>query len=77
MKTDVRTIRNEEDYEIALADVAALWGAANGTPDGDRLDWLVTLIDAYESRHHSMDPPDLVNAKRFRLDQQAMNHRGS
>jgi HTH-type transcriptional regulator/antitoxin HigA len=77
MTTDVRTIRSEEDYEIALADVAALWGAANDTPDGDRLDSLVTLIDAYESRHHSMDPPDPVNAKRFRLDQQTMNHKGS
>jgi HTH-type transcriptional regulator / antitoxin HigA len=77
MTTDVRTIRSEEDYEIALADVAALWGAANGTPDGDQLDLLATLIDAYESRHHAMEPPDPVKAIRFRLDQQAMNHRGS
>ena len=76
MKTDVRTIRNEEDYEMALADVAALWGAANGTPNGYELDVLATLIDVYEKRHHSMDPPDPVNAKRFRLDQQATNHRG-
>ena len=69
-------IRSEEDYEIALADVAALWGAANGTPDGDQLDVLATLIDAYETRHHAMDPPDVVEEIRFRLDQQAMNHRG-
>ena len=74
MSTDVRTIRSEEEYEIALADVAALWGAANGTPDGDQLDVLVTLIDAYETRHHSMDPPEPVEAIRFRSDRQATNH---
>jgi HTH-type transcriptional regulator/antitoxin HigA len=72
----MRTIRNEEDYEVALADVAALWGAANGTPDGDRLDALVTLIDAYETRHHAMETPDPAEAIRFRLDQQAVNHKG-
>lgn len=38
MATDVRPIRNEEVYGIALADVGALWGAASGTPEGDRLE---------------------------------------
>lgn len=76
MTTDVRTILSEEDYEAALAHVAALWGAVNGTPDGDRLDVLVTLIDAYETRHHAMETPDPAEAIKFRLDQQAVNHRG-
>lgn len=76
MTIEVRTILSEEHYEAALADVAALWGAVSGTLDGDRLDVLVTLIDAYEARHHSMDPPDPTEAIRFRLDQQAANHKG-
>lgn len=75
MATDVRPIRNEDDYETALADVAALWGAASGTPEGDRLDVLATLIDVYEARHHAMDPPDPVEAIRFRMEQQGMTRK--
>jgi HTH-type transcriptional regulator / antitoxin HigA len=75
MATDVRPIRNEDDYEIALADIAALWGAASGTPEGDRLDVLATLIDVYEARHHPMDPPDPVEAIKFRMEQQGMTRK--
>lgn len=75
MATDVRPIRNEDDYEIALADVAALWGAAGGTPEGDRLDVLATLIDVYEARHYPMDPPDPVEAIKFRMEQQGMTRK--
>jgi HTH-type transcriptional regulator/antitoxin HigA len=75
MATDVRPIRNEDDYEIALADVAALWGAASGTPEGDRLDVLATLIEVYEARHHPMDPPDPVEAIKFRMEQQGMTRK--
>jgi hypothetical protein len=41
-----------------------------GTPDGDRLDVLATLIDAYETEHHPMDPPDPIEAIKFRVEQQ-------
>jgi HTH-type transcriptional regulator / antitoxin HigA len=51
----VRPIRNEEDYEAALAEVDALMGAIPDTPQGDRLDVLVTLIEAYEARHWAID----------------------
>jgi HTH-type transcriptional regulator/antitoxin HigA len=44
-------------YEAALEEVERLWGAKLGTPDGDRLDELATLIDAYEAEHYPMDPP--------------------
>jgi HTH-type transcriptional regulator/antitoxin HigA len=46
--SDLRPIRMEADYEGALAEVERLWGAPAGTPDGDRLDVLATLIDVYE-----------------------------
>lgn len=55
---DVKPIRSEADYEAALREVERLWGAKLGTPQGNRLDVLATLIDAYESEHHPIDPPD-------------------
>jgi HTH-type transcriptional regulator / antitoxin HigA len=69
---DVRPIRTEADYETALAEVERLWGAAAGTPEGDRLDVLATLIDAYEAKHHPIDPPDPVEAIKFRMEQQEL-----
>lgn len=53
--SEIKPIRSEADYKVALAEVDRLWGAPLGTPEGDRLDVLATLIDAYESEHHSID----------------------
>ena len=75
MATDVKPIRSAADYEAALSQVAALWGSANGTAKGDRLDVLATLIDAYEARHHAMDLPDPVQAIKFRMEQQGMTRK--
>ncbi|MEY2925734.1 MAG: hypothetical protein RL367_211 [Pseudomonadota bacterium] len=58
MAVDVKPIRTEADYDAAMAEVEVLWGAANGTAEGDRLDVLATLIDVYETKHYPMDPPD-------------------
>jgi HTH-type transcriptional regulator / antitoxin HigA len=75
MTTEMRPIRTEADYEEALEEVATLWGAAAGTPKGDRLDVLATLIDVYEAKHHAMDPPDPVEAIKFRMEQQGMTRK--
>jgi HTH-type transcriptional regulator/antitoxin HigA len=75
MATEVKPIRSEADYEAALEDVAALWGAKSGTSDGDRLDVLATLIDAYEAQHHPIDQPDPVEAIKFRMEQQGMTRK--
>ena len=75
MATDVKPIRTEADHEAALEAVAALWGSASGTPAGDRLDVLATLIDAYEARQYPMDPPDPVEAIKFRMEQQGMTRK--
>ncbi len=72
MATEMKPIRTEADYEAALEEVAELWGAANDSPKGDRLDVLATLIDVYETKHHAMDPPDPVEAIKFRMEQQGM-----
>lgn len=75
MKGDLKPIRSEADYEAALAEVERLWGARLGTRDGDRLDVLATLIDAYESQNYPMDPPDPVEAIKFRMEQQGLTRR--
>ncbi|WP_309663740.1 hypothetical protein [Tabrizicola sp.] len=72
MATDIKPIRSEADYDAAMEAVAALWGAASGTPEGDRLDVLATLIDAYETKHHAMDAPDPIEAIKFRMEQQGL-----
>lgn len=67
---NLRPIRSEKDYEEALAEVEKLWGAKTGTPKGDRLDVLAILIEAYEAEHYPMDPPDPIDAIKFRMEQQ-------
>ena len=72
---DLRPIRSERDYEHALAEVEELWGAKAGTPKGDRLDILATLIEAYETEHYPMDPPDPIEAIKFRMEQQGLTRK--
>ena len=75
MRKELKPIRSETDYDAALREVESLWGAKRGTPDGDRLDILATLIDAYEAEHYRMDPPDPVEAIKFRMEQQGLTRR--
>ncbi len=75
MMRELKPIRTEADYDAALAELERLWGAKIGTPEGDRLDVLATLIDAYESEHHSMDPPDPLEAIKFRMEQQGLSRK--
>jgi HTH-type transcriptional regulator/antitoxin HigA len=75
MRNSVKPIRTVRDYEAALAEMEKLWGAKSGTPSGDRLDVLATLIDAYEFEHHPMDPPDPIEAIKFRMEQQGLTRK--
>jgi HTH-type transcriptional regulator/antitoxin HigA len=75
MANELKPIRTTADHEEALAEVERLWGAANGTPEGDRLDLMATLIDAYEAEHYPMDPPDPVEAIKFRMEQQGLSRK--
>jgi len=70
MKNKIKPIRTKKDYEAALAEAERVWGAKSGTHDGDRLDVLATLIDAYEAAHYPIDPPDPAEAFKFRMEQQ-------
>jgi HTH-type transcriptional regulator/antitoxin HigA len=66
---DIHPIRNACDHAQELRKIEHLWGARPGTRNADELEVLVTLIDAYEAKHHPIDPPDPIDAILFRLEQ--------
>lgn len=72
---EVKPIRTKADYKKALAEIERLWGAKSGSPEGDRLDVLATLIDVYESEHYPIDQPDPVEAIKFRMEQQGLSRK--
>jgi HTH-type transcriptional regulator / antitoxin HigA len=72
---DIRPIRTKADHRWALKEVERLWDAEPGTPDGDRVDVLVTLIEAYEERHFPIAPPDPIAAIEFMLEQKGLTRR--
>lgn len=69
---NIRPIKTKADYRAALKEVEALMAAERGTPEGERLDVLVTLVEAYETKHYPLDLPDPIEAIRFRMEQKGM-----
>lgn len=71
---NIKPIRNDDDYVAALREIASLMAddPSPGTVNGDRLDVLATLVAAYEARHHPVQPPDPIEAIKFRMDQQGL-----
>ena len=68
MDIKVRPVRSEDDYEAVLAEIDELMDAEPGTSEGDRLDVLVALVEAYEARHWEIDLPDPIEAIRIRME---------
>ncbi len=71
----IKPIHNENDYKIALARVESLWGTKEDTPEGDELDVLLVLVEAYESKNYPMPPSDPVDAIFFLMDQMHLNRK--
>lgn len=71
----VNPIRTEDDLEASLREIEALMGAVPGTPEGDRLDVLVTLVQAFEQAHHAIEAPDPIALIEFAMDQQGLSRR--
>jgi len=69
---EIKPIKTDADYRAALKEVESLMAAAAGSPEGERLDVLVTLIEAYEKTHYPMDLPDPVEAIKFRMQQMGL-----
>jgi len=72
---DLKPIRNEADYRKAMALLKSLWGAEADTPERDRLDLLVALIDDYENTNDPIDLPDPIDAILFRMEQQNLTRK--
>ncbi|MCL4805333.1 MAG: transcriptional regulator [Anaerolineae bacterium] len=70
---DIKPIHNDVDYQRALMEIERLWGADPRTPEGDKLDILVTLVDAYEESVEPIAPPDPVDALQYYLESQGLN----
>ena len=68
----IKPIKSERDYRRALKLINALIDAKPNTPNGDRLEILVTLVDAWEEKHHPIDPPDPIEAIRFAMEQRGL-----
>ena len=66
---DIKPIKTRKDYEAALEAIERLMGAGRNSPEGDRLDVLVTLVQAYEARHFQLDLPDPVDAIKLVMEQ--------
>jgi HTH-type transcriptional regulator/antitoxin HigA len=71
---EIRPIHTEADYKAALREVSASFDnePEPGTPDGDRFEVLLTLVEAYEAKHYPVDLPDPVEAIRFRMEQSGL-----
>lgn len=70
---DIRPIRTKADYRRTLQEIESLMDAAPNTPEGDRLDVLVVLVEAYERKHYPLDLPDPVEAIKFRMEQRGLS----
>jgi HTH-type transcriptional regulator/antitoxin HigA len=66
---ELRPIKTESDHQAALKEIERLWGAEEGSEEGDRLEILTVLVGAYEEAHFPMDLPDPIDAIKFRLEQ--------
>lgn len=72
---EIRPIRNDDDHARAIEQLEALWGAADGSPEAEQLEVLVTLINAYEVEHHAIGSPDPIEAIEFRMDQEGLTRK--
>ena len=69
---NITPIKTQRDYRRTLKDIEGLMTAKRGTPEGDRLDVLVTLIETWEAKRYPLDLPDPVEAIKYHLDQSGL-----
>ena len=69
---EIKPVRTKKDYEAALKEIDRLFDAAPGTPEGDRLEVLVTPVEAYEEKHHRISPPNPIDAIRYYMESRGL-----
>lgn len=70
---NIKPIKTKADHRAALKEIETLMMAKLNTPDGERLDVLVTLVEAYERKHHAIELPDPVEAIKFVMEQRGLS----
>ena len=71
----MKPIKDEQTYKDSLKRIEELWGAEQDTPEGDELDILLVLVEAYEEKHYPIPPSDPVDAILFRMEQMDMKRK--
>lgn len=69
---DIKPIRSDADYRMTLVEIEGLMSATAGSAEGDRLDLLTTLVEAWEREHFPIDLPDPIDAIKFAMEQQGL-----
>ena len=64
---NIKPIKTAADHKVALAEIDRLWNVEPGTPEGDKLDILITLVDAWEDKHEPIDAPDPIETIKYRM----------
>lgn len=72
---EIKPIKTEEDYQAALEEIESLFNAQPDTPEGDRLEVLTTLIEAYEEKHYSIPLPDPIEAILYFMESRGLSRR--
>jgi HTH-type transcriptional regulator/antitoxin HigA len=70
---EIKPIKTKADYRDALKEIELLMNAKLDTPEGEKLDVLVTLVEAYERKHYPLDLPDPVAAIKFEMEQKGLS----
>ncbi len=72
---EIKPIKNDEDYQAVLKEIEGLFGAAPDTPEGDRLDVLITLVEAYEDQHYALPNPDPIEMILYFMESRGLTRR--
>ena len=70
---NIKPIKTDTDYRAALKEIEALMSSESESPEGEKLDVLVTLVEAYECKHYPLDLPDPVEAIKFEMEQKGLS----
>ena len=72
---EIKSIKTEADYQTAMKEIERLFDAASDTPEGDRLEVLTTLVEAYEEKHYAIPLPDPVEAIQYYMESRGLTRR--
>lgn len=72
---EIKPIKNDADYQAALEEIERLFDAAPDTPEGDRLEVMVTLVEAFEEKHYSLPMPDPIEAILYHMESRGLSRR--